>query len=603
MPPPPKAIQPSVLTRLAWRLIGSPSAMPKPPRATRPSAFTRLRWRLFGSPTDEPKPPQAIQTFFLWRFFRAIFFRLRIHVLFESNGDGIPPRYWRTRDWRRLLWGVPALLILIGTAGLGIAVARLDNGELARSNLSRAEELAATNNEREALIHAEAACKLNPNDPNNMMALAWLCEWTGNGARQKAIVLLLAPNDRIGYPPAHLMLAHILLRESPTTRSYFSADAERHLLLIANQEGSQGIEASLLLGENYLNAGKMDRAIPFLRRAPVRSEARVLLAEALALHGKALGIPAEVEEAEAEATSCGEMFETQLKSNPADVRARFYLAQCLRILKKYWFAISVCEQGIALNPPRGATEKLVDCRNETFFDWLMFLEADKQSSLAQRFDVLEKALVAAPSQGEFLQRLLALTDPTSQEGIKARTMLEERLTKGLNKGLAHYVLGLYAWYEGDQDKNEADRQAHQKSAGLHLESAQKSMPFGPQVERNLAWILANTNPPGLPGVVGVAGGAAAVPFQRDLLKRALSLVDSAIKRGPSFVEFWHTRGCILMKMERWNEAIHDLEMAEDVHADQADQADVHAALAVAYAKIGDQNLSALHWEAAKPKKK
>jgi tetratricopeptide (TPR) repeat protein len=294
------------------------------------------------------------------------------------------------------------------------------------------------------------------------------------------------------------------------------------------------------------------------------------------------------------------MFETQLKSNPADVRARFYLAQCLRILKKYWFAISVCEQGIALNPPREAAEKLVNCRNETFFDWLMSLEADKQSSLAQRFDVLEKALVAAPNQGEFLQRLLALTDPTSQEGIKARTMLEERLTKGPNKGLAHYVLGLYAWYEGDQDKNEADRQAHQKSAGLHLESAQKSMPFGPQVERNLAWLLANTNPPGLPGVVGVAGGAAAVPFQRERLKRALSLVDSAIKRGPSFVEFWHTRGCILMKMERWNEAIHDLEMAEDVHTDQAD---VHAALAIAYAKIGDKNLSALHWEAAKPKKR
>ncbi len=531
---------------------------------------------------------------------RAIFFRLRINVLFESNVDGIPQRYWRTRDWRRLICGVPALLILIGTAGLGIAVARLDNRELARSNLSRAVKLAATNNEAEALLHAEAAFRLNPNDPNNLMALAWLCEWTGNAARQKAIVSSLAPNNRIGYPPAHLMLARILLRESPTTRSYFSADAERHLLLIANQESNQGIEASLLLGENYLNAGRIDRAIPFLRRAPVRSEARVLLAEALALHGKALGIRAEVEEAEEEAKYCGEVFESELKSNPADFRARFYFAQCLRILKKYWFAISVCEQGIALNPPREATEKLVNRRNEVFFYWLMFLEADQQSSPALRFDVLEKALVAASNQGEFLQRLLAITDPTSQEGIKARAVLEEHLMKGQNDGLAHYVLGLDDWYRGDQEKNEAARQSHQKSAELHLESAQKSMSFGPQVEHNLAWILANTDPPGLLGVAGVAGAGASVPFQRERLKRALSLVDCAIKRGPDFVEFRNTRGCILMKMERWNEAIHDLEMAEGAHPDQAN---VHAALAIAYKKLGDEKLSALHWEAAKTKKK
>src|SRR5271166_3853898 len=100
-PLPPKSIQPSILTRLRWRLFGSPSAEPKPPKATHPSAFTRLRWRLFGSPSAEPKPPRAVQTFFLWRIVRAILFRLRIHLLFESNGEGIHPRYWRTRDWRR----------------------------------------------------------------------------------------------------------------------------------------------------------------------------------------------------------------------------------------------------------------------------------------------------------------------------------------------------------------------------------------------------------------------------------------------------------------------------------------------------------------------
>jgi uncharacterized protein HemY len=61
---------------------------------------------------------------------------------------------------------------------------------------------------------------------------------------------------------------------------------------------------------------------------------------------------------------------------------------------------------------------------------------------------------------------------------------------------------------------------------------------------------------------------------------------------PNHPEFRHTRGNILFKMERWKEAIEDLEFA--LSGSHSDQANIHAELAKAYEMLGSPALAAPH---------
>jgi tetratricopeptide (TPR) repeat protein len=534
----------------------------------------RLRKRLFGKPSNALNLPQIPKKFFLWRIARGIFFwpiRLLLRLIRRGNTRG----YWRTRNWRRLLYGLPALLVLFGTVSLGLAMARLDNAQLAKSNLERAQELVSANHERAALTHAEAASRLNPNDPSGLMALAYLSGRTGDHVRQKAILSSLAPNDRLGHPPAHLALARLLLAESPTKPNQFSVAAEKQLLRVATQDGELGIAANTLLGASYWDAGSLKEAVQHLRRAPAKSEARVLLAKAYSSLG-------DFEPAAAEAKACREEFESRLRSNPADARSRYLLSECLSILKEFGGAIKVCDEGIGVaGTKQEAIDNLLSRRNETYVTWLVALESAPKPDVALRFAVLEKALSVAPADVRFLARLLAYTDPQSTEGAKARTLLNEQLTRGRNIGLAHFVLGTYAWSEHDRAKSEADRKEHLRSAEFHLELAHKTMSQDANILNNLAWVVANASQP--------------------QLERALLLSNSAIERVPNFPEYRHTRGHILMKMERWKDAVLDLEFALAGGA-YPDQANLHVSLAKTYEKLGDVKMAALHREAATPKK-
>jgi uncharacterized protein HemY len=89
------------------------------------------------------------------------------------------------------------------------------------------------------------------------------------------------------------------------------------------------------------------------------------------------------------------------------------------------------------------------------------------------------------------------------------------------------------------------------------------------------------------------------------LERALTAVNGALERMPNRPEFRDTRGMILVKMERWQEAIADLEMALG-SGHYSDLANIHTALADAYEKLGNPELEKLHRkkaeEASKNKK-
>src|SRR5438445_652901 len=79
-------------------------------------------------------------------------------------------------------------------------------------------------------------------------------------------------------------------------------------------------------------------------------------------------------------------------------------------------------------------------------------------------------------------------------------------------------------------------------ARTHLEQAFRLAPQEGLVANNLAWLLAQPPSPDLP--------------------RALALIDSVLARWPDQPNYLETRGQILVKLQRWNEALADLEMAQ-----------------------------------------
>jgi tetratricopeptide (TPR) repeat protein len=553
------------------RLFGQSWDQPRPPQVTRPSLVQRLRFRLFGPPSIDGAPPQVVRISLLSRIVYRLLYLNPFHGVFSPKQDEIDPSYWQKRRWRRLLCSLPAMIAVGGAVYLAVTMANRNKRDVAQwySTLAQNSARAATtlavqgNHEQahakiqEAIAHAQEANLLNPNDDNCLLQLGEMLAAQGETARAMAIFTSLAPNDRLGYPPAHLSLASLLLRQSPTTRGRFSEDAERHLLRIVDQSGDIGAKASAMLGENYYTANRLGLAITYLQRTPYQSRFRVLLADA----AKRMGNKQMAEMAEMEARSCVIAFDAKLKFEPTDVSARLNLVSSLSVLNDYPNAILVCEAGIGPSTPQQTTDALLSIRNHMYFFWLTSLEKDPQVPVSSRFTVLERALAAAPNDPRFIARLTDYTDPKSKEGEAARAMLRELLANGQNIGLAHEVLGLYAWSEKNPD-----------DARTHLTLAHNAFPLDAQIANNFAAMISMSDPPEL--------------------ERALTAINGAIEQFPNYGEFRHTRGMILFRMENWKETIPDLELA--LSGRHPDQASIHAALAKAYEMVGSPAMAAQH---------
>jgi len=92
------------------------------------------------------------------------------------------------------------------------------------------------------------------------------------------------------------------------------------------------------------------------------------------------------------------------------------------------------------------------------------------------------------------------------------------------------------------------------------------------VLNNLAWVLADSPDP-------------------KELERALELIDEALKNGRAKPNYRGTRGRILLRLERWKEAVAYLEAAL---ARAPDTSSTHQDLAKAYSRLGLQDLAAEH---------
>jgi Flp pilus assembly protein TadD len=143
-------------------------------------------------------------------------------------------------------------------------------------------------------------------------------------------------------------------------------------------------------------------------------------------------------------------------------------------------------------------------------------------------------------------------------------MLRQELANGRSPALLHMVLGA--------DAQDRDQKAE---ALLHFEQAHALAPERPDIANNLACSLMLAEPPDL--------------------SRALKLINEVLEKHSRNPHYRESRGQILARMQRWKEALVDMEYALPA---MSRNRDLHRTLADIYTHLQVPRLAAEHRQLA-----
>ncbi|MCS6976920.1 MAG: tetratricopeptide repeat protein [Gemmatales bacterium] len=465
-------------------------------------------------------------------------------------------QWWQTRDRRLLFAGLPALAALVLTVVVaGIAMTKTSEVEVQSRYFRTGHAHLAAGRYDQALVCFERLVHLAPHRQDVLFALALASEGVGQTERAVQIMSELAPQDKAGYAPAHLWYAKQLLQAPQKSPKVLDA-AEAHLLRALDGELDNRPEAEGLLGELYLARNRLDQAELYLLRA-VKADPRLHLRLAYLYARKG-----DRDRARWEGEQAASFYRAWTKSEVHTPQARLGWADAAIFLENFDVAVSVLEEGLRLTGDPVYREALA----KTYMAWADALArrnqspADATQLVSEQLRLLEKALQVDPHNHDLVMQVWAMTQIRGEVADKAREVLRSQLVEGKGSGLTHLALGMDAWQRGKQEE-----------ALLHLEQAYKLAPHLGIVANNLAWVLANMQPPDL--------------------DRALQLVNTVLEQWPNQPMCRDTRGYILFRMGRYREALADYQAA--LPALRHDPG-IHQRLADVYAKLGMTELSEQH---------
>lgn len=453
-----------------------------------------------------------------------------------------------SRPWGALLVSVPGFA-LAGILGVLLllgrylpAERRLDGYQAAAQGALKAGDGAA------AEVYFRRLAALQTASPPTRYGLALAAAMQGDEARARALMQSLAPADASGYPEAHLWLAKESLGAQPQLTPQAAAVVEHHLRQ-ALASGTSREEAASLLGVVLWSRGDGQSALPFLEQTAHKSpEWRLPLA---VLH-ESRGDSAAAHEAARQAAA---YHRRAAEANPRAWEDRVRWAQAEAIRKNFPEAVRILEAGLA----RGDSPQLRQALIGVYLAWSALTPGDTAEGLATRLELLNRALIHGPNHPQVLTLLADLSVQDQPGAGAAQESLHEALANGTAPGTVHLVLGTQALRQGDLDR-----------AQTHLELASQRIGDMPIVLNNLAWTLAQRDPPEL--------------------ERAAQLAQAA-KKLSDHPEIAHTLGTILARQGKSQAAITELETV--LRADPT-RPELHRELAELYDKLGNPDVASVH---------
>ena len=198
-------------------------------------------------------------------------------------------RWFRTRDYRVLRWGIPALLGCLAWLVFGICLAAWQPWQTETRYTRIAEKALAAKDFETARVACQRLLGLGI-EPRRKRLFDLALALGGLKQDQEAVSLLgnIAPVDRPGYLPAHLFVAQTLLLKTNVTLAEIGV-AEKHLKHVVALN-PHSLEANELLGRVYVRLGQWELAEKFLSEVvSARPEVSLLLAAVLKAQGDSVG--------------------------------------------------------------------------------------------------------------------------------------------------------------------------------------------------------------------------------------------------------------------------------------------------------------------------
>ncbi len=473
-------------------------------------------------------------------------------------------RWLRRRPWSRFKFALPAVLaitvlVLVLTAVLYVrsrSVAFRDQyHRLTRVSLAKGQYEVA----RVAALHGLAGEK------TERARLEWLfylaLAMNGLGHEQEAADLLTAaaPVNRPGCTEAHLLAAQTFLNTTNPTLEKLQM-VERHLRhavtleprsVIANEllgrlyinlhqlEKSRAClikiyaakpETSLLLAVTYDLERDANRAVPWAERAitsirnrlvataPNASSAdRLDLIHALLIKGKYASLPDPVERAMLSGTNA-------LPQNSPPVWLD--LVRGLKRAEKYGPALATLEQVSRTSPSPVYPPAIADiCAT-----WAEKIPAGQN---AERLELIQKGLENASENLRLWWLLIQATHVSGKTGADAKELLGETMSGARGQATAWWYFLLWT---------DARTRGDMTLARSYLKTAYQLAPQIPQIQNDLAMDQSTSG-------------------SRADLEQSLTLIQPVVEKFPNHPGFRDTRGQILAKLGRYQEALADLQFA------------------------------------------
>jgi len=184
-----------------------------------------------------------------------------------------------------------------------------------------------------------------------------------------------------------------------------------------------------------------------------------------------------------------------------------------------------------------------------------------KSDSPQSLKLLGEALILQPYYAPAFSRVIDLMSGSTETSAEARKFLGDMISRNDMPASAYLILG-----------TDAARRNKREEALKYLEQASRMAPDAPTVLNNLAWTIAQGDQP-------------------DDLRRAVALCNAALYLAPHDSHFHDTRGRILSRLGRYQEALADLEMCSRV---MDNDPEFHSVIAGVYEQLGLKEPAASH---------
>ena len=367
----------------------------------------------------------------------------------------------------------------------------------------------------------------------------------GEQSRALATIKQLAPLDAPGYGPAQLWLAQLLFSQKDQTADTKKELEDRLLLAARNESTSRAAEALLI--RYYCGNGNLEKAEGYLGTAnATTADAQLGLAMAFAVKG-------EHEKSMNHASLARQYFSSVVRNEPTNAEVRLQWAQSAALMGDTPQAAAILEQGYQLTRAPGYRVSL----SRLFLAWSQFVGADP-ARIADRIVLLAKSVQCDDSNPLAIRTLLDILPIDRPNANDIRSALDKAISENNSPAVLEIVLAVDSMLKKEG-----------KEAARRFELARTADPQCSRILNNMAWTMGNTRPA--------------------RLSLALDLIDTAVAQAPDQIRFLDTRGQILAKLERWQDAMADLQKAKQVLPDNKDLQETLARVSTHLAEHATKN--------------